>query len=73
MSFKVEFRNEQGGYAKLIVPDDDSLIGVIDAVRVRLGVTIDPEAEAAETRRWNALQAKWAAEEEAKRPKKRAA
>jgi len=68
MSFKVEFHSERGGYARLTVPDDDSLIGVIDALRVRLGVTIDPVVEAAETRRWNALKAKWKAE--AKRPKR---
>lgn len=65
MSFKVEIRDEQGGYAKLIVPNDDHLGPVVEAVRVRLGVKLDPELERAETRRWNALQKKWRAEERA--------
>jgi hypothetical protein len=59
MSFIVELRTEHGR-ARLTVPDDKHLVGVIDAVRVRLGVVIDPALEAAETARWNALQKKWA-------------
>ena len=59
MSFTVEFRDEHGRYAKLIVPNDDDLAGVVGAVRDRLGIRLDPELEAAENRRWAALQAEW--------------
>lgn len=59
MSFKVEFQDERGGYARLTVSDDRHLAGVIEAVRERLGIKLDPELEAAENRRWAALQAKW--------------
>lgn len=60
MSFTVELRDERGSRVRLTVPNDDHLAGVIDAVRARLGIAIDPALEAAETARWNELQKRWA-------------
>lgn len=66
MSIKVELYTETGGYARLTVPRDEDLAGVIGAVRDRLGIKFDPELARAETERWNELQKRWKSNQKGK-------